>query len=82
MLDLSESKDNELIILISTDKDMYEGINIVSLNDDEVLENIGLIDEGIDTFGGEVLKDNVYLLQYNSDEHKEIGIELVKKSEE
>ena len=73
---------NELIILISTDKDMYEGINIVSLNDDEVLENIGLIDEGIDTFGGEVLKDNVYLLQYNSDEHKEIGIELVKKSEE
>lgn len=82
MLDLSESKDNELIILISTDKDMYEGINIVSLNDDEVLENIGLTDEGIDTFGGEVLKDNVYLLQYNSDEHKEIGIELVKKSEE
>ena len=82
MLDLSVSKDNELIILISTDKDMYEGINLVSLNDDEVLENIGLIDEGIDTFGGEVLKDNVYLLQYNSDEHKEIGIELVKKSEE
>ena len=82
MLDLSESSDNDLVILISTDEDKYEGINIVSLSNDEVLENIGLTEDGIDSFGGEILKDNIYLLQYNAEQNKEIGIELVKKSEE
>ncbi|WP_297714443.1 hypothetical protein [Clostridium sp.] len=81
MVDLSEDNNNDLLILISADEDKYESLNIVSLNDEEVLDNITLTDEGIKEFGGELLKDNIYLLQYKADEYKEIGIELVKKSE-
>ena len=50
-------------------------------NNEEVLENIELTTEGMESFGGELLKDNVYLITYKVDEYKEIGIELVKKSE-
>ncbi|MDO5779778.1 MAG: hypothetical protein Q4Q02_04555 [Clostridium sp.] len=82
MVNLAEENNNDFLILISTDEDKYESLNIVSLNNEEVLDNIILTDEGIAEFGGEVLKDNVYLLQYTADEYKEIGIELVKKSEE
>ena len=82
MLELSEENNNEFVILISSDADKYEGLNIVSLNNnEEVLENIELTTEGMESFGGELLKDNVYLLTYKVDEYKEIGIELVKKSE-
>ena len=82
MLELSEENNNEFVILISSDADKYEGLNIVSLNNnEEVLENIELTTEGMESFGGELLKDNVYLLTYKADEYKEIGIELVKKSE-
>ena len=82
MVNLAEENNNDFIILISSDKDKYESLNIVSLNNEEVLDNIILTDEGIAEFGGEVLKDNVYLLKYTADEYKEIGIELVNKSEE
>ena len=82
MVDLSEENNNDFLILISKDEDKYESLNIVSLNNEEVLDNIILTDEGIEEFGGELLKDNIYLLQYKADEYEEIGIELVKKSEE
>lgn len=82
MVNLAEENSNDFVILISTDEDKYESLNIVSLNNEKVLDNIILTDEGIAEFGGELLKDNVYLLQYTADEYKDIGIELVKKSEE
>ena len=81
-LDNTKLWHDEFVILISSDADKYEGLNIVSLNNnEEVLENIELTTEGMESFGGELLKDNVYLLTYKADEYKEIGIELVKKSE-
>lgn len=52
------------------------------MNNEEILDNIILTDEGIEEFGGELLKDNIYLLKYKADAYREIGIELVKKSEE
>lgn len=82
MVELSEENNNDFLILVSNDEDKYESLNIISLNNEEVLDNITLTDEGIKEFGGELLKDNIYLLQYKADEYKEIGIELVKKSEE
>lgn len=82
MIELSEENNHEFLILVSLDEDKYESLNIVSLNNnDEILENIELTSEGVETFGGELLKDNVYLLKYKADEYMEIGIELVKKSE-
>ena len=36
----------------------------------------------IEEFGGEVLKENAYLVQYETSEYDELKIELVKKSEE
>ncbi|CAM2077199.1 MAG: hypothetical protein IJ086_09525 [Clostridium sp.] len=82
MVELSEENNNDFLILISKDEDKYESLNIVSMNNEEILDNIILTDEGIKEFGGELLKDNIYLLQYKADAYKEIGIELVKKSEE
>ena len=82
MVNLDEENNNDFLILVSNDEDKYESLNIISLNNEEVLDNITLTDEGIKEFGGELLKDNIYLLQYKADEYKEIGIELVKKSEE
>lgn len=82
MVELSEENNNDFLILVSNDEDKYESLNIISLNNEEVLDNITLTDEGIKEFGGELLKDNIYLLQYKADEYKEFGIELVKKSEE
>ena len=82
MVNLDEENNNDFLILVSNDEDKYESLNIISLNNEEVLDNITLTDEGIAEFGGELLKDNIYLLQYKADEYKEIGIELVKKSEE
>ena len=82
MIELSEENNHEFLILVSLDEDKYESLNIVSLNNnDEILENSELTSEGVETFGGELLKDNVYLLKYKADEYMEIGIELVKKSE-
>ena len=82
MVELSEENNNDFLILVSNDEDKYESLNIISLNNEEVLDNITLTDKGIKEFGGELLKDNIYLLQYKADEYKEFGIELVKKSEE
>lgn len=82
MVELSEENNSDFLILVSNDEDKYESLNIISLNNEEVLDNITLTDEGIKEFGGEILKDNIYLLQYKADEYKEFGIELVKKSEE
>ncbi|WP_370830536.1 hypothetical protein [Clostridium sp.] len=82
MVELSEENNSDFLILVSNDEDKYESLNIISLNNEEVLDNITLTDEGIKEFGGDLLKDNIYLLQYKADEYKEFGIELVKKSEE
>ena len=82
MVELAEENNSDFLILVSNDEDKYESLNIISLNNEEVLDNITLTDEGIKEFGGEILKDNIYLLQYKADEYKEFGIELVKKSEE
>lgn len=81
MMELLDDND-EYIILISTESGKYESINIVSGSDNEVLETIELTDEGIESKGGEKLSNEIYLLGYKNNDRKEIGIELVKKSEE
>lgn len=82
MMDIEAGDANDYLILISTEDGIYESINIVSDSSDEIIATIDLTDEGVESFGGEKLKDNMYLMQYTDNTLREMGIELVKKSEE
>ena len=82
MIKLNNNNTNNFVILILKSSGNYESFNIVSSDSNEVIENIELTDEKIEEFGGEVLKENAYLVQYETSEYDELKIELVKKSEE
>ena len=82
MMKLNNNDTNNFVILILKSSGNYESFNIVSSDSNEVIENIELTDEKIEEFGGEVLKENAYLVQYETSEYDELKIELVKKSEE
>lgn len=82
MIKLNNNDTNNFVILILKSSGNYESFNIVSSDSNEVIENIELTDEKIEEFGGEVLKENAYLVQYETSEYDELKIELVKKSEE
>ena len=71
-------KGSNSVTMVELSEENNNDFLILISKDEDKYESLNIVSMNNE----EILKDNIYLLQYKADAYKEIGIELVKKSEE